>query len=160
MTHVNKEHLHDLGKYLFAFSILWIYLWFSQYLLIWYGNLPEETSYFVQRLSEYRVLFFVNLIVNFGFPFLVLMTRNSKRIGWILGITAFTVFVGHWIDFFLVIMPGAVSGKIEIGFFETGLTLGYLGLFVYIVFYSLSKANLIPVNHPFFKESLEYHTNY
>ena len=160
MTHVNKEHLHDLGKYLFAFSILWIYLWFSQYLLIWYGNLPEETSYFVQRLSEYRVLFFVNLIINFGFPFLVLMTRNSKRIGWILGITAFTVFVGHWIDFFLVIMPGAVSGKIDIGFFETGLTLGYLGLFVYIVFYSLSKANLVPVNHPFFKESLEYHTNY
>lgn len=160
MTHVNREHLHDLGKYLFAFSILWMYLWFSQYLLIWYGNLPEETAYFVQRLEEYRVLFFANLIINFGFPFLALMTRNSKRIPWILGITAFTVFIGHWIDFFLIIMPGTIGRLVEIGFFEIGLTLGYMGLFAYFVFNTLSKASLIPVNHPFFKESLEYHTNY
>lgn len=160
MTHVNREHMHDLGKYLFAFSILWMYLWFSQYLLIWYGNLPEETPYFIQRLEEYKVLFFVNLIINFGFPFLLLMTRNSKRIPWILGITAFIVFIGHWIDFYLVIMPGTIGGMIEIGFFEVGLTLGYMGLFAYFVFYSLSKASLVPVNHPFFKESLEYHTNY
>ncbi len=160
MNHVNKEHLHDLGKYLFAFSILWTYLWFSQYLLIWYGNLPEETTYFVQRLQEYKVLFFVNLIVNFGLPFLVLMTRNSKRIPWILGLAAIIVLIGHWIDYFLVIMPGTTGGIIEIGFFEVGLTLGYLGFFLYVVFYSLTKANLIPVNHPFFKESLEYHTNY
>ncbi len=160
MAHVNAEHLHDLGKYLFAFSILWMYLWFSQYLLIWYGNLPEETVYFVRRLEKYRILFYVNLLINFGFPFLVLMTRNSKRIPWILGIAAFAVFVGHWIDFFLVIIPGAIGSAIEVGFFEIGLTLGYLGLFVYVVFRALSKASLIPVNHPFFKESLKYHTNY
>ncbi len=160
MTHVNKEHLHDLGKYLFAFSILWMYLWFSQYLLIWYGNLPEETVYFIQRLEEYKVLFFINLIINFCFPFLVLMTRNSKRSQWILGITAAVVFIGHWIDFYLVIMPGTIGSMAEIGLFEAGLTLGYMGLFAYFVLLALSKASLIPVNHPFFKESLEYHTNY
>ncbi len=160
MTHVNKEHLHDLGKYLFAFSILWMYLWFSQYLLIWYGNIPEETVYFIQRLEDFRVLFFINLIINFGFPFLALMTRNSKRIPWILGITAIVVFAGHWIDFFIVIMPGTVGSMTKTGFFEIGLTMGYAGLFAYIVFRSLARASLIPVNHPFFKESLEYHTNY
>ena len=160
MEHVNKEHLHDLGKYLFAFSILWTYLWFSQYLLIWYGNLPEETTYFVQRLRDYRILFFVNLIVNFGLPFLVLMTRNSKRIPWILGIAAIIVFIGHWIDYYLVIMPGTTGNIVKIGFFEIGLTLGYLGLFLYIVLSFLTKANLSPENHPFFKESMEYHTNY
>ena len=137
-----------------------MYLWFSQYLLIWYGNIPEETVYYVQRLEDFRVLFFINLIINFGFPFLALMTRNSKRIPWILGITAIVVFAGHWIDFFIIIMPGTVGSMTKIGFFEIGLTMGYAGLFANIVFRSLARASLIPVNHPFFKESLEYHTNY
>ena len=138
MTHVNKEHLHDLGKYLFAFSILWTYLWFAQYLLIWYGNLPEETVYFVQRLQEFRLLFFLNLALNFAVPFLILMTRNSKRIRWILGIAALIVLAGHWVDFFLAVMPGVIPDQMRIGLFEIGLTLGYLGLFGYMVFYSLT----------------------
>lgn len=160
LPHVNKEHLHDLGKYLFAFSILWAYLWFSQYMLIWYGNIPEETVYFVERLDYFNTLFFVNIGVNFCAPFLGLMTRNSKRIPIILALVSMVVFIGHWLDFYLMVVPGTMGTSAKIGFIEIGMTLGYLGLFFWVVFRSLTKANLVPVNHPYFKESLEYHTQY
>lgn len=160
MQHVNKEHMHDLGKYLFAFSIFWMYLWFSQYLLIWYSNIPEETVYFVERLKEHSTVFYVNLILNFVFPFLILMSRNSKRINLILGITSVVIFFGHWLDYYLAIMPGIAGDHAGIGFYEIGLIIGYLGLFLFVVLHGLSKASLVPQNHPYFKESLEYHTNY
>lgn len=158
MPHVNTEHFHDLGKYLFGFSIFWTYLWFSQFMLIWYANIPEETVYFIERLEGgYATLFYLNLIVNFLIPFLVLLPRRSPRNMTILVITAVAVIIGHWIDFYLAIMPGVVGEAVEIGFFEVGLSLGFAGLFLWIVFRSLSKAYLVPKNHPFYKESLEYH---
>jgi hypothetical protein len=160
LAHVNHEHLHDLGKYLFAFSILWTYLWFSQYMLIWYGNLPEETIYFVQRLKDYKTLFFINLIVNFSFPLLALMTRDSKRTNLVMALVAFGLIIGHWIDFYLMIMPGTLGPKAGIGIVEIGMTLGYIGLFLWVVLSSLAKANLVPANHPYYKESLDYHTQY
>jgi hypothetical protein len=160
MPHVNKEHLHDLGKYLFAFSILWMYLWFSQYMLIWYGNLPEETIYFKQRLEEFNTLFFVNLILNFAFPFLALMTRNSKRIPVILVFTSIILLIGHWIDFYLMVMPGTLGTDAKIGFIEIGMTLGFMGLFLLVVLNALTKTNLIPLKHPYLNESYEYHTQY
>ncbi|MGD2034663.1 MAG: hypothetical protein PVF73_06395 [Bacteroidales bacterium] len=160
MPHVNKEHLHDLGKYLFAFSILWAYLWFSQYMLIWYGNLPEETVYFVERLANFKNLFFINLGINFMVPFLVLMTRNSKRTPIILVFSAITVLAGHWVDFYLLVMPGTMGDNATIGFVEIGMTLGFIGLFLWVVLRSISRANLLPVNHPYLKESSQYHTQY
>lgn len=156
MDHVNEEHLHDMGKYLFAFSIFWMYLWFSQYLLIWYGNIPEETVYFVERIEDFKLLFFLNIGVNFLVPLLVLMTRKSKRIYFTMACAAIICFIGHWIDFYMAIMPGAVGKNAGIGILEIGLTIGYLGLFLMIVFRSLSKAPLLPQNHPYFKESFEY----
>lgn len=160
MPHVNKEHLHDLGKYLFAFSVLWMYLWFSQYMLIWYGNIPEETVYFIQRLEGFNTLFYINLIINFAFPFLVLMTRNSKRIPLVLVFTSIVLLAGHWIDFYLLVMPGTMGAEAQIGFVEIGMTLGFMGLFLLVVLTALTKANLIPLNHPYLKESYKYHTQY
>ena len=161
MSHINKEHIHDLGKYLFGFSIFWTYLWFSQYMLIWYGNIPEETVYFYERHQHFNTIFFVNLILNFAVPLLGLMTRNSKRGAAILLPVAAVVFIGHWIDLYQLIMPGAVgSEKAGIGIPEIGITIGYAGLFLLVVFRSLAKAPLVPENHPFFKESFDYHTQY
>lgn len=157
MPHVNKEHLHDLGKYLFGFSIFWMYLWYSQYMLIWYGNIPEETVYYIQRVENYSTLFYLNIIINFFIPFLVLLPRKSPRKTTIMVVASIIVIIGHWIDFYLAIMPGILGNHAQIGILEIGLTLGYIGLFLWIVFRALSKASLIPVNHPFFKESLEYH---
>ena len=78
---INSNHLHDIGKFVFGFSIFWTYIWFSQFLLIYYANIPEETVYFIERLgaSQYKWVFFLNLILNFFLPFLLLMTRDAKR---------------------------------------------------------------------------------
>lgn len=161
MTHVNDEHMHDLGKYLFGFSIFWAYLWFSQYMLIWYANMPEETVYFIERHKYFTEVFYVNLFLNFVVPFLLLMTRRAKRVSGVLVPVAIIVIIGHWVDLYMMIMPGAVGGEhAGIGIVEIGLTIGYLGLFGLVTFWSLAKAPLASKKHPYYKESMEYHTNY
>ncbi len=111
---VTAEHIHDLGKYLFAFSIFWTYLWFSQYMLIWYGNIGEETVYYQTRQNEYPVLFYGNLILNFIVPFFILMRNDTKRKVGTMALTAGIVLFGHWIDFFLMIKPGALHTAHEL----------------------------------------------
>ncbi|MFK8054686.1 MAG: hypothetical protein AB8F78_01090 [Saprospiraceae bacterium] len=103
---VTTEHLHDLGKYLFAFSIFWTYLWFSQFMLIWYGNVGEETVYFQTRMEQFPVLFWANLGINFLIPFLVLMANVTKRKLGILSFVAIMCVFGHWLDFFQMLKPG------------------------------------------------------
>ncbi len=106
---VTQEHLHDLGKYLFGFSVFWTYLWFSQYMLIWYANVGEETVYFQDRIREFPVLFYGNLLINFVLPFLVLMRNDTKRKFGTLGFVAVAVLFGHWFDFFNMIKPGSLK---------------------------------------------------
>jgi hypothetical protein len=158
LKEVNDNHFHDLGKYLFGFSIVWMYLWFSQYLLIWYANIPEETIYFNVRLKDFPVLFYLNLILCFLFPMLFLMSREAKRNLKFLTIASIVVLVGHWIDLYLVIMPGSLGKISNIGIIEIGTTIAYLGLFILVVLKNLAKKPLISKNHPFLKESLTYDT--
>jgi hypothetical protein len=161
MQHVNKEHIHDLGKYLFGFSIFWAYLWYSQYMLIWYANIPEETVYFYTRHRYFEQIFYVNVILNFVVPFFALMTRSSKRSFAFLVPVSIIVFIGHWVDLYQMIIPGAVGPEhSSIGFLEIGLCIGFLGLFLFFTLRALAKAPLASVKHPYFKESLDYHTNY
>ncbi len=158
---VNDEHLHDIGKYLFGFSIFWAYLWFSQYMLIWYANMPEETIYFIERHNHFSGVFYVNLILNFVVPFMLLMTRQSKRVFNILIPVSVVVIIGHWLDLYMMIMPGTVGGaNAGFGLVELGAFVTFAGLFGLVTFWMLSKAPLAPVNHPYFKESMDYHTNY
>jgi len=161
MKHVNDEHIHDMGKYMFGLSIFWAYLWFSQYMLIWYANIPEETIYFYERIKYFDTVFYMNLIINFTLPFLLLMPRNAKRVYWVVIPIAVLIFIGHWIDLYQLIMPGAVGHDTAgIGFLEIGMTIGFLGMFMLLTFWGLSKSALVPKNHPFYEESLHYHTNY
>jgi len=161
MAHVNKEHIHDLGKYLFGFSIFWAYLWFAQYMLIWYANIPEETVYFYVRHKNYETILYLTLILNFVVPFLFLMARKQKRIYTFLFPVAIVVFIGQWLNLYLAIMPGAVGPEESgIGILEIGLTIGFVGLFMLVTLWALSKAPLASVKHPFFEESLHYNTNY
>ncbi len=158
---VNANHLHDLGKFVFAFSIFWTYIWFSQFMLIWYANIPEESIYFIERLSSYHgkytwILFF-NLFVNFAFPFLVLMTRDAKRQVIMLKLVCIVILFGHWMDFYLMIMPGTMRGDSGFGFIELGTMLVFLGTFLTLFTRKLSSAPLIPVNHPFLEESVHHH---
>jgi len=156
LTFVRGEHIHDLATMLFAFSIFWTYLWFSQYLLIWYGHIPEETIYFVQRQEDFKLLFFLNLILNFLVPFFGLMKLNMKRkLNWVAGISA-VVLVGHWIDYFQLIMPGAVGETAKIGVLEIAMTVCYLGIFLFVVLKSLASKPLLVKKDPFLEESLHY----
>lgn len=108
LEYVTVEHLHDLGKYLFAFSVFWTYLWFSQYMLIWYANIGEETVYFQERMNNYPVLFYGNLVLNFIAPFFILMRNDTKRKYGTLVFTSIIVFIGHWYDYFQMLKPGVL----------------------------------------------------
>lgn len=217
------EHMHDIGKYIFGFSVFWAYLWFSQFMLIWYANNGEETQYFFIRLEQFKFIFFANLIINFVVPFLVLMMNSSKRTLGTLGFISGLVFLGHWLDFYQMIKPGvwynyehkmhlvhtehskehsentynlnstpkpvlttyqedghdhaghdhaghdhaghdhahtphSEAGVHIPGFLEFGTMLGFLGLFLFVSFTSLSRASLYPANDPYILESETYDT--
>ena len=156
LPNVNENHIHDLGKFMFAFSIFWTYLWFSQFMLIWYANLPEEVVYFMQRQGHYKPFFIANLLINFFCPFLVLMTRDAKRMNGLLVFIGFVMLVGHWIDVYLMVMPGTVGENGHIGIQEIGTTCFFAGMFIYVFFHSLAQAPLIPKNHPMLKESYHF----
>lgn len=155
--HINENHLHDLGKFMFAFSIFWTYLWFAQFMLIWYANIPEEVTYFMDRWENYKFLFFFNLCVNFIIPLIVLMSRDAKRNLGTLAFVASAIFIGHWIDIFLMIMPGTVKERWGFGPLEILMFLGFLGIFIFVVLTALTKAALVAKNHPFLVESEHHH---
>jgi hypothetical protein len=156
LKEVNENHLHDLSKWMFAVSLLWCYLWFSQFMLIWYSNIPEEVVYYIPRLHEFKGFFLGTFFINFAFPFFILMSRDAKRQPlWTLPV-AIVLFFSYWLNMYVFVYPGTV-GEPLFGFGEIGVMIGFLGLFLFVVHKSLEKAKLIPVNHPFLEESKHIH---
>lgn len=156
LPEINSNHMHDLGKWIFAISFLWTYLFFSQFMLIWYSDIPEEVTYFIARINDYPVLFWGMLIINFTVPMLFLMDRDNKRNKAFLVVVGIIILLGHWVDTFMLITPGTMKDHWHLGFFEIGMALGFLGLFLFIVLNALSKRPLLVKNHPFLEESLHH----
>lgn len=154
---VNDSHIHDLAKYMFGFSIFWTYLWFSQFMLIWYANIPEEVVYFVTRVEDFKLPFFGMVVMNFVFPVLLLMNSDYKRVNWFVVLTGIVILAGHYIDIFVMVIPATVGTSWFIGIPEIGSLLFFFGLFVYVVFTALTKAPLLVKHNPFIKESKQYH---
>jgi hypothetical protein len=164
LEYVTEEHLHDLGKFMFAFSVFWTYLWFSQYMLIWYSNQPEETKYFIERIGTadksgpYKGVFFFNLICNFLCPLLILMRKGSKRSWTLVTFMAVLIIFGHWIDFYQMVMPGTMKSHGELMPFEFGIAALFIGIIMWGVGRFISSNPLVARNHPFLKESMIHHT--
>lgn len=160
---VTQEHLHDLGKMMFAFSIFWTYIWLAQYLLIWYANIPEESIYFTDRGvgtatpgNNFTFHFWLNLVLNFIGPLLIFMTSTAKRKTHVMATLGVIILIGHWNDLYLEIMPGTLGANAHIGFFEIGCTLLFFGILIYTTLASLAKHNLIAVGHPYLEESIHH----
>ena len=159
LEYTNDEHLHDLGKFMFAFSVFWTYLWFSQFMLIWYANIPEETIYFQPRAHGiYKGIFWMMFIINFIAPLLILMRRSAKRNYGTITFMALVIIFGHWLDFYQMVFPAVSPDKVPNIIYDLGVALGFVGLIMYSTGRALTKAPLLARNHPFVKESLIHHT--
>ncbi|AEA43174.1 hypothetical protein [Fluviicola taffensis] len=156
LSKVNENHIHDLGKWTFATSFLWSYLWFSQFMLIWYANMPEEVTYHLTRIEDFKLLYFGMFFINFAFPMLLLMSRDAKRHSGVLTTVGVIIFAGHWVDAYLMVMGGSMGKNAYIGAMEIGMALLFLGFFIRIILTNLTKAPLMPKNHPFLDESIHH----
>ncbi|MGB5437628.1 MAG: quinol:cytochrome C oxidoreductase [Maribacter sp.] len=154
---VNDSHIHDLAKFMFGMSIFWTYLWFSQFMLYWYSNIPEEVTYFFTRIQDFKLPFFGMVVMNFVLPLLLLMNSDYKRINWFVILTGIVILAGHYMDIFIMIMPSTVGDQWSIGIPEIGAVLFFAGLFVFWVFRALTKAPLQPKRNPFIEESKHFH---
>ena len=156
LTH---EHLHDLGKMLFAFSTFWMYIWFSEYMLIWYANFPEETGHFVRRLTAgWGPLFVANMCITWLVPFFILLPKGAKRSPGMLVRVSSLILIGRWLDLYLLIYPSAVGHEsVTFGIWEIGVALGAPGLFMLIFVRSFRSAAPVPIADPSLEASLHHH---
>lgn len=164
LEYTNQEHLHDLGKFMFAFSVFWTYLWFSQYMLIWYANIPEETVYFNSRITTdhhvgaYTGIYWFAFIINFLAPLLILMRRGSKRNYTTIAFMAIVIIFGHWLDFYQMIFASLFKEHVELNLFDFGVAAGFIGVIMWTAGQAFAKYPLLAKNHPFIKESVIHHT--
>jgi len=154
---VNSSHIHDLAKFMFGISVFWTYLWFSQFMLMWYANIPEEVTYYIFRIKEYNLPFFGMVVLNFLLPILLLINTDFKRLSWIIIMAGTCILVGHYLDFYNMIMPGTVGASWFIGVTEISAILFFAGLFIFVGFKALTKAPLLAKGNPFIEESKHFH---
>lgn len=155
---ISAQHLHDCGKLMFAFSTFWMYLWFSQYMLIWYANIPEEATYYAQRQQgSWASLLLLNVALNWVLPFFALLPRRNKQTAGVLVKVAIAILAGRWLDLYLMIAPPLSGPRPQFGIIELGVLAGAVGLFVVVFFTRFRSAPAVPLNDPYLAESLHYH---
>lgn len=124
-TCVSDAQLRDLATMLLGFSCLWAYLWYCQYMLIWYTNQPHESTYYAVRTGvDWRVLFFATVVLKWAVPFVLLLSRAGKRRLAMLTLAAGSALLGHWLDLYVMIVPGVLPDRPMPGLLEVGLALG------------------------------------
>ncbi len=154
---LKDDHLFELGRYLFAFTTFWGYIWFCQHMLIWYANIPEETVYYIKRnLGVYGSLMVLNVCLNWLFPFVILLFRKTKRDGKYLVIASLLVLAGRWTDLYLMIFPSQYKTPV-FGVIEIGMFLASISVFIWIFFKAFEKSSPIPEKDPYLEESKAFH---
>jgi hypothetical protein len=154
---LTNAHLKDYSRYIFILSIIWTYMWFSQYILIWYANIPEETVYYLPRIKgDFKPLFYLELIINWAIPFTLLLSNYLVTHKNTLLAICSVIIIGQWVDLYQQVIVGTY-GKLEIGWIEIGMFVGFAGLFAFITARALASAPLVAKNHPLLEESLKHH---
>ncbi len=155
---VTDDHLHDLGKFMFAFTVFYAYIAFSQFMLIWYANLPEETSYFMHRMTGSWMPVSIFLLVGkFMIPFFFLLPRESKRSEkMLLGVGTF-MLIANWIDMLWIVQPEFFHEGPKFGWIELGVPMAFLGLFGFVVVRFLSNNTVVAIGDPRLAESVHHH---
>jgi hypothetical protein len=155
---ISAKHLLDLGRLMGAFSTFWAYIWFSQYMLIWYANIPEETSYYILRLkTHWAPLFVINAIMNWALPFLLLLLRATKQNPHSLAGVSVILLLGRVLDLYLMIKTPFAGEAPVFGLWEISLLAGAVAVFLLLFRRALGQANLVPIGDPRLQESLHYH---
>lgn len=159
--YVDENHLHDLGKFLFAFTVFWAYIAFSQYMLIWYANIPEETIFYIPRVSG-DWLYVSGALIMFKFivPFFALLPRWAKRTPNHLAAVCILLLVMQYVDLYWLVYPNLSEDVAPFGFQEIAVFLGFLGLFMFAVTRFLSRHSIVAIKDPRMDESLHHHVTY
>lgn len=156
---INKNHYHDISKWLFTVALVWCYAFYFQYMLIWYAHIPEEITYFQPRVNEYSTLFWGIFAVNFFVPFFGLMDRYAKRNEKILLTVAILLLIGHWLNTYLSVVPGVYGTRPPFPLLDLGILLVAMGIAIWLIKKYLTEASPLISNHPLLSESLEYHSD-
>jgi hypothetical protein len=155
---LRDDHLHDLGKLVFGFATFWAYIWFCQYMLIWYSNIPEETSYYVVRTAgAWRGLMIALLVLMWGVPFLALISRNAKRSRRRMVQVAVVVLVARWLDLHLLVLPGVRADAPGAFGWEVPALVAVLPIVLLATLRAFQRAAPVPRGDPYLVESLHYH---
>ncbi|MBC7742343.1 MAG: molybdopterin oxidoreductase [Bdellovibrionaceae bacterium] len=159
--YVNIEHQHDVAKYMKGFTVFWAYIAFSQFMLIWYANIPEETEFYIMRsLNGWMGVSFALLIFRFIVPFLVLLPRGAKRNDTILMAVSVLILVMQYVDIYWLVYPNFFDGVPQFGLWEVGIFLGFTGLFLMTMIQFFTKNNVVAINDPRLHEALNHHVTY
>jgi hypothetical protein len=155
---VSRFHYHDLGKYMIAFSIFWMYIAFSQFMLIWYANLPEEIEWLIPRTyTGWGKIGILLMVCKFAIPFLALLHQRMKESETALLTVAAVILMGQWIDLYWLILPAFSPERVVLGWTEIGVSLGFLGLFGWCVLGFLGRHPVAPLGDPAYESSVRFH---
>ena len=166
---VTTEHYHDLGKFMFGFTVFWAYIGFSQFMLIWYANIPEEVEFYYHRLAHgWETISWIMPVTHFFVPFLFLLSRHVKRHRTGLAVGAVWIILMHIVDVYWLVMPNYGAHGLKVGehaphmhvtLGDVGALIGVFGIFLAVFGYLLKKNSLAASGDPRFAESLA-HENY
>lgn len=151
---INHNHLHELGRFLLAMTTFWVYIWFSQHMLIWYANIPEETAYYMKRhFGIFGTLAVINVVANWFIPFAILLFRKPKRNERAMLVVAIVVLAGRWLDLYLMIFPAMPDAVPVVGPLEIGVVMIAIPVVGWAIFKLISLRETIPVNDPYLGDS-------
>lgn len=158
---IRLDHFRDLGRLMFGFSVFWAYIAFSQFFLIWYGNIPEETIFYLHRMEgSWRQVTLLLAVGHFVVPFVLLMSRWTKSRPWILATLAVWILLMHYLDLYWLVMPTLHREGIHFHWMDLVCFAGVGAVFLALFVRELAQRHLIPIGDPRLPESLGLRTDY